>query len=381
MYDLASRLPEFKQLSFEYSESPIQYGRFIGGNVYVNFSGDLNTKTRYVNPALGWIIFDRSSDTYCLFTSISDGSSYIISIDSFEQERLIADWYPLYDLLSKKFNNLRDSLILDDCSSTLTETAQFQNIQPEQIGSAKTSTSNLTDADLYNINNVQAIIYSIRPEDISASNILNEDKFDMLLCFQQPESIQFTAASSYESSSPRGSQIPFQFYQQANQIDMSFTLKWHFSELKTLGYTSLESIAKMAEDFTRPWQFESSIRPKLCRVILPSRSAAGYISSASITYTGSMYGKSVQSVRNDDTSYNTSYGYDQLEVTFTLITIKDNVELKDIPTKKDSSNKSSNSINNSDATLPNQIVLSSPSVDSYSSTVNTNMENFITRGF
>lgn len=184
-----------------------------------------------------------------------------------------------------------------------------------------------------------------------------------------------------------------QFYQSANAIELSFTLRWHKSELYTLynNYANSENsvcltfadIANMAESFTRPWKHGSSIIPKEVGVILPGITAKGYMTTASITYSGSMVGDvkvdtsdNSDDVRGrhdehitDDGMLNISndrywkgykaftdehgatksvtvydYNYDTLEVQFSMTVIKDVVlhsrdeakNKKDLEKKKDS---------------------------------------------
>ena len=87
---------------------------------------------------------------------------------------------------------------------------------------------------------------------------------NMLLCYQQPENISYTAAAQFDSPAPRGSQQPFQFYITANAMNLNFTLKWHIDEIRTLMNESgksysIQDIAQIAEDFTRPWKRGNSL--------------------------------------------------------------------------------------------------------------------------
>lgn len=221
-------------------------------------------------------------------------------------------------------------------------------LYPKQIGVDRTASYTTRNTSAYN--NIQAVIYTIDPGAEASSyadlGTANENRLDSLICFQTPESISYTAQASYESSSPRGSQIPFQYYQNANQTEISFTLKWCNDEVKEFGET-LQDIADLAEDFTRPWERSNgSIYPKICRVVLPGISEIGYISSASINYTGDMAGDlyegagagvlgsatknragSLSNTTNGSINgyHNsmTNYFYNQLEITFNLIVIKD----------------------------------------------------------
>jgi hypothetical protein len=193
-------------------------------------------------------------------------------------------------------------------------------------------------SDFSKLSVVQAIVYDI-PEYFGTTDGKSGTKkaHNMLLCFQQPESVSYTAASSYESISPRGSQVPYQYYQNANQIEITFELKWHIDELRAVSDDlTLEDIERMAESFQRPWETESgSLMPKVCGVILPGISRVGYISSVSITYGGSMTGKyangdfsavrdSNYQLKSDNVNeFCTEYYYSELTVSFTMILLED----------------------------------------------------------
>ena len=113
-----------------------------------------------------------------------------------------------------------------------------------------------------------------------------------LLCWQQPESISYSASAQFDGVPSRGTQQPFQFYNCANQITLGFELKWHIDELYLYNsqYKALQEIADIAEDFTRPYENGDSLIPKLCVVTLPSLSEIGYITEAQISYGGAMTG-------------------------------------------------------------------------------------------
>ena len=113
-----------------------------------------------------------------------------------------------------------------------------------------------------------------------------------LLCWQQPESISYSASAQFDGVPSRGTQQPFQFYNCANQITLGFELKWHIDELYLYNsqYKALQEIADIAEDFTRPYENGDSLIPKLCVVTLPSLSEIGYITEAQISYSGAMTG-------------------------------------------------------------------------------------------
>lgn len=219
---------------------------------------------------------------------------------------------------------------------------------------------------------VQAVIYAIPDENAKKDLAKETDSvIDPLLCYQNPESLSYTAAAQYEPVQTRGTQMPVQYYNMANAMELSFTLKWHIDEISTFVgdgdkpyyANGLASVAEIAERLTRPWEVKGegdavgSNKRKLCQVILPSIVARGYITQANITYSGDMTGtsagiikskaedagqhdglgglvgaltiennkKSSYSIGNvDDTGFGfTTYGYTQLEVTFNMILVKD----------------------------------------------------------
>lgn len=206
-------------------------------------------------------------------------------------------------------------------------------LYPKQISHKSTDIKN---DSVYN--NVQAMIYDLSSNSTDIKTLEESpDAVTTLLCYQQPESISYSAACQFEQPSPRGSQQPFQFYVAANAMSLNFTLKWHVDELRTLYKSSninksitIQDIAEISEGFTRPWERGSSIEPKLCKVILPGVQHIGYITEAQISYSGDMSGdystgggvltesNGIVSIRKP-----TSYFYSQIEVTFQMIIIKD----------------------------------------------------------
>jgi hypothetical protein len=186
-----------------------------------------------------------------------------------------------------------------------------------------------------------------------------------LLCWQQPESISYSASAQFDSVPSRGTQQPFQFYNCANQITLGFELKWHIDELDLYKsqYKTLQEIADIAEDFTRPYSSGDSLMPKLCTVTLPSLSEIGYITEAQISYGGAMTGNDpynyaahksdynafkdnenlMQRVLDDDlnkikdnlhrvNNTRVDYQYSTLTINFQLLIVKD---IKLSPTSKD----------------------------------------------
>ena len=89
----------------------------------------------------------------------------------------------------------------------------------------------------------------------------------------------------------------------------------------------IQDIAEIAEGFTRPWRNGTSLQPKLCKVILPGISQIGYITEAQIQYSGDMTGNytSAAGVLLNGNTPNSIYNYfySQIDVTFTMIIVKD----------------------------------------------------------
>jgi hypothetical protein len=417
LYDKAVSLPEYKTVSFKFldNKSDIRYGVFKGKNIYKDFNGTIDSSNKGTGNQIGWVILDRSSDTYCLFVNYGSNSSIIISIDDFEVQQIVEDFSPLYDKLKERKYEFDESFIDDTHLSTSlavsmkdtiadilserksdNDTSAFKATSSGEKGSTswdKLPTGEITIRDkLFNIwkmymaaymavgefslliqriengeflqdarsftvfpvsrhtsitdkrkvsdfsklSIVQAIVYDI-PDYFGADNKEGSNKaHNMLLCFQQPESVSYTAASSYESISPRGAQVPYQYYQNANQIEITFELKWHIDELRSVSEDlTLEDIERMAESFQRPWETESgSLMPKVCGVILPGISRVGYISSVGITYGGSMTGKYINGLstgiknsyelKSDNVNeFCTEYYYSELTASFTMILLED----------------------------------------------------------
>lgn len=208
-----------------------------------------------------------------------------------------------------------------------------------------------------NIDGVQAILYACPTNNIkstindaNANTVGTADDIykQMLTCYQTPDNISYSAIGEYESQTPRGGQVPFYIYNKAGAINISFTFKWHISEIqadKNNILKSIQNIARVAEDLTRPWEINNSVVPKVCRVILPGLSRIGYITSANISLYGDMTdGVSDKSDTRVDhiTSENiidalsyqkavNNYFYSQIEVAFEMAVIND-VTL--IPTDK-----------------------------------------------
>ena len=208
----------------------------------------------------------------------------------------------------------------------------FHGVYPKQISVQPLESSLAFNQNA--VNEIQAIIYDL-PE-YNEKNYSNGKSYSILYCFQKPENVSYNAAASFDTVSSRGSQQPFQFYASANAIDLSFTLEFHIDEVRALkkangGHYSLQDIADIAENFTRPWIAESdggnvnSVKPKVVKVVLPGVSEIGYMTQANITYSGDMTGDMTQGggLASMSNGVLTNYHYTQLQVSFTLVLLKD----------------------------------------------------------
>lgn len=384
LYDEALALPEAKSVQLEYSNDATlyQYGKFKGGKTYKNFTGEIDQKS--ASSAYGWIQLVNFTDEYFIFTSA--GSVYIIACKDFSPEPVVLDFMPLYEKLkmwddsttekykdpvvysvtdkqlnkdtgkyriynfvneSSKINEENEKEI-DKSKPAEIKNGSFYYHVPGQISNSNIEKNKDNKSKISAYNDIQAMIYDMPNNDPTYGNSISQ-----LLCYQQPESISYNAEASYEAVNTRGTQQPFQLYSNANAISLSFVLKWHNDEVKTFstgveGPTtssstslSLQTIADIAENFTRPWERGNSISPKLVKVILPGISEIGYMTSAQITYNGDMtgditnadtkldglnsswQGAYLRSKGLGDHQYATNYYYTQLEITFTLLIVKD----------------------------------------------------------
>ena len=426
LYDNAVALPEAQSVSLYRDEnnSSRQYGTFLGGAVFKDFNGTIDASNKSVPSTSGWITLNSKSDIYAWITNSLN--TYIVPLNKVRPEPIVNDFQPLFDKL-KDNKCINDELVIIDTAIEQSKAATFKEISSEAInfGSEDTaryaygSISDLNDekfnynfvnvtrvsntnnehseakayvpgykyhdviypqqiskrnADVYNssvYNNVQAVVYDLASEVTNDGLEKLDSSFDksksMLLCYQQPENISYTAAAQFDSPAPRGTQQPFQFYIAANAMSLNFTLRWHIDELRTLmdvenrSY-SIQDIAQIAEDFTRPWKKGNSIEPKLCKVILPGVQHIGYITEAQISYSGDMAGSlSTGSgvLKDKEVARDiTDYFYSQIDVTFSMIIIKD-IALKSksdkrremlINNKEQSSNQSTVQDNNPEST-------------------------------
>ena len=210
----------------------------------------------------------------------------------------------------------------------------FHGVYPKQISVQPLESSLAFNQNA--VNEIQAIIYDLPEYNEKNYSDGKSKSYSVLYCFQKPESVSYNAAASFDTVSPRGSQQPFQFYASANAIDLSFTLDFHIDEVRTLkkangGHYSLQDIADIAENFTRPWIAESdggnvnSVKPKVVKVVLPGVSEIGYMTQANITYSGDMTGDMTQGggLASMSKGVLTNYHYTQIQISFTLVLLKD----------------------------------------------------------
>ena len=389
--------------------SKFQYGNFKGGNTYKTFDGEIDQSNKNAKPQQGWVIIDNSSAEYCLFVNngksiiiaITDfeptpiiedftplyeklcqrkysgsnsglhaddircayslAATFRLDISDLLNNKLYQAWliymgaYRIvgeFSLLIKKLTGEKtkniekiSDLSYEDADLKLNENYNgVFGVYPLQIGATNEDRKVTFNDSAYK--EVQAIVYDL-PSGNSSNNSwsLEENHIDQLLCYQQPENLSYTSSAGFEAVTARGTQQPFQFYTNANEIRLSFTLRWHIDEARTFKRLdgksySLQEIADIAENFTRPWESGSSLTPKLCKVILPGMSEIGYITQAQVQYSGDMTGDFESAGLIDDTgrslnydesqnndqnasSYITSYHYTQLEITFELLIVKD----------------------------------------------------------
>ena len=426
LYDNAVALPEARSVSLYRDEnnSSRQYGTFLGGTVFKDFNGTIDASNKSVPQTSGWVTLNSKSDIYAWITNSLN--TYIVPLNKVRPEPIVNDFQPLFDKL-KDNKCINDGLVIIDTAIEQSKAATFKEISSKFInfGSEDTtkyaygSISDLNDekfnynfvnctrvsntnnehseaksyvpgykyhdviypqqiskrnADVYNssvYNNVQAVVYDLSSEVTNDGLEKLDSSFDksksMLLCYQQPENISYTAAAQFDSPAPRGTQQPFQFYIAANAMSLNFTLRWHIDELRTLmdvenrSY-SIQDIAQIAEDFTRPWKKGNSIEPKLCKVILPGVQHIGYITEAQISYSGDMAGSlstGAGVLKDKEVARDiTDYFYSQIDVTFSMIIIKD-IALKSksdkrremlINNKEQTSNQSTVQDNNPEST-------------------------------
>ena len=398
LYDAATSIADMAKVGYDVVgdlKTKAQSFQYIGENLYKDLEGQISGSVDSLkgvgNTIKGWFSKDETSEGLGILTN--NGTSSIISTKSLKPAEVVADLQPAYNKLQEKYltsnSNIKDDLkdstaelitnkdsdikdklekqVAGDVSGvTGTELAQATNIGDIQSYGYSTTQNSSNKYIVSRLGDlmVQAMLYDI-PDDSTGDVIKDRDKAsNLLLCFQQPDNISYSAQASYDTVQTRGSQQPFMFYQCANAITMNFTLKWHIDELRMMNYyeddsyqgyvsgyineadqdagqlMSLQDIAAMAEDFTRPWKNRESITPKRVRVVLPGIVRSGYITSAQITYTGDMTGSlhtmnpetspQGDKIGNINSVYSaeiTEYYYSQIEVSFELMILQE-IELR-----------------------------------------------------
>lgn len=322
--------PESIITDFQALYDKLQETRFAGSDRFFN---DINTALSLVvtyrniiapsvaNTEQDDIITHTETDQICTLTDFKHHTLGESPSPALLQKPIISDdkntEQPQYKLDNYKLKKVPD---------------YFHGVYPKQISVQPLESSLAFNQNA--VNEIQAIIYDL-PE-YNEKNYSNGKSYSILYCFQKPESVSYNAAASFDTVSPRGSQQPFQFYASANAIDLSFTLDFHIDEVRSLkkangGHYSLQDIADIAENFTRPWIAESdggnvnSVKPKVVKVVLPGVSEIGYMTQANITYSGDMTGDMTQGggLASMNNGVLTNYHYTQLQISFTLVLLKD----------------------------------------------------------
>lgn len=324
--------PESIITDFQALYDKLQETRFAGSDRFFN---DINTALSFVvtyrniiapsvaNTEQDDIITHTETDQICTLTDFKHHTLGESPSQALLQMPIISDdknnEQPQYKLDNYKLKKVPD---------------YFHGVYPKQISVQPLESSLAFNKNA--VNEIQAIIYDLPEYNEKNYSDGNEKSYSILYCFQKPESVSYNAAASFDTVSPRGSQQPFQFYASANAIDLSFTLDFHIDEVRSLkkangGHYSLQDIADIAENFTRPWIAESdggnvnSVKPKVVKVVLPGVSEIGYMTQANITYSGDMTGDMTQGggLASMNNGVLTNYHYTQLQISFTLVLLKD----------------------------------------------------------
>lgn len=424
LYMKALKLQECQNIAFDYIDSvgTKLIGNFNGLKIYKDFAGTIATTVSNTAQQFGKAILDNQNLDFSLFENVD--TSFIMSLSDFSVEPLISDFTSLYQMLLtegfEKLETYNDDIQLTSSlfvtfgsylssaiiynetnknpdnylssidafksdalpnNDTLLPVVTGGSVIIPNIANGDVSSNKVKDVDVSNYGTQEAIaniasevidgqsniltknVNQLKPSDLSSVQAIIFDidhKLPILKCWQLPESISYSASAQFDSVATRGTQQPFQFYNCANQISLSFNLKWHIDELYVYDeetrevklasdYQSLQEIATAAEAFTRPYYEDNSLKPKVCGVILPSISQIGYITEAQISYSGAVTaaetsGKSQRdlstfekmALRASEESYlsgtdldvvyaknNETYEYSVLEISFQLLIIKD----------------------------------------------------------
>ena len=350
--------PEQIITNFQPLYDKLQETRFAGSDRFFN---DINTALSLVTTYRGVItdyIVNKDYEEWFAYLNqihtLTDFKHFVLKYSSSLLQKSLGGidvlGYNIGDAASDGLYSLAEDLpaYLSDKRNEKRVPDYFYGVYPKQIGTQPLESKLAFNKDA--INEIQAIVYDLPGYNDHSDPNGDNNIFSILYCFQQPENISYNANASFDNVSPRGSQQPFQFYASANAIELSFTLKFHIDEVRSLkkpngAHYSLQEIADIAENFQRPWLTEgaagiNSVKPKVVKVILPGISEIGYMSSVGITYDGDMTGDMTKGggLKSTEDGVLTNYHYTQLAISFGFIVLKD-IKLTN---PGDTTNKSSN---------------------------------------
>lgn len=335
--------PESIITDFQALYDKLQETRFAGSDRFFN---DINTALSLVTTYRGIItdyIVNKDYDEWFAYLNqihtLTDFKHFVLKYSSSLLQKSLGGidvlGYNIGNVTSDGLYSLAEDLpaYLSDKRNEKRVPDYFYGIYPKQIGTQPLESKLAFNKDA--INEIQAIVYDLPGYNDHSDPNGDNNIFSILYCFQQPENISYNAAASFDTVSPRGSQQPFQFYASANAIELSFTLKFHIDEVRSLkkpngAHYSLQEIADIAENFQRPWLTEgaagiNSVKPKVVKVILPGISEIGYMSSVGIEYKGDMTGDMTKGggLKSTEDGVLTNYHYTQLDISFGFIVLKD----------------------------------------------------------
>ena len=350
--------PESIITDFQALYDKLQETRFAGSDRFFN---DINTALSFVATYRGVItdyIVNKDYEEWFAYLNqihtLTDFKHFVLKYSSSLLQKSLGSidvlGYNIGDVASDGLYSLVEDLpaYLSDKRNEKRVPDYFYGVYPKQIGTQPLESKLAFNKDA--INEIQAIVYDLPGYNDHSDPNGDNNIFSILYCFQQPENISYNANASFDNVSSRGSQQPFQFYASAQAIELSFTLKFHIDEVRSLkkpngAHYSLQEIADIAENFQRPWLTEgaagiNSVKPKVVKVILPGISEIGYMSSVGVTYNGDMTGDMTKGggLKSTEDGVLTNYHYTQLDISFGFIVLKD-IKLTN---PGDTTNKSSN---------------------------------------
>lgn len=350
--------PESIITDFQALYDKLQETRFALSDRFFNdYNSALSLVTTYRGVITDYIVNKDYEEWFAYLNQIhtlTDFKHFVLKYSSSLLQKSLGGidvlGYNIGDVVSDGLYSLTEDLpaYLSDKRNEKRVPDYFYGIYPKQIGTQPLESKLAFNKDA--INEIQAIVYDLPGYNDHSDPNGDNNIFSILYCFQQPENISYNANASFDNVSPRGSQQPFQFYASAQAIELSFTLKFHIDEVRSLkkpngAHYSLQEIADIAENFQRPWLTEgaagiNSVKPKVVKVILPGISEIGYMSSVGITYNGDMTGDMTKGggLKSTEDGMLTNYHYTQLDISFGFIVLKD-IKLTN---PGDTTNKSSN---------------------------------------